>query len=237
MNHDLTLLAATAASLGFLHTLLGPDHYLPFVAMSRARRWSLAKTMIVTTLCGIAHVCSSLVLGMVGIAFGIAVFHLEAFESFRGSLAGWALTAFGFVYFLWGVRRAIRNRPHAHRHVHEDGIAHVHPHSHLHAHAHVHESPGKDRFTPWVLFTIFVFGPCEPLIPILMYPAAQSSWPGMLLITAVFGVATIGTMLAVVAVACMGLGRVSLGRAERFGHALAGLAILACGAGIVFLDL
>jgi len=25
----------------------------------------------------------------------------------------------------------------------------------------------------WALFLIFVFGPCEPLIPLIMYPAAK----------------------------------------------------------------
>ena len=35
MNIDLGLLLLTAASIGFIHTLLGPDHYLPFVAMWR----------------------------------------------------------------------------------------------------------------------------------------------------------------------------------------------------------
>jgi len=39
MSHDLTVLAITAASLGFFHTLFGPDHYLPFIRMARARRW------------------------------------------------------------------------------------------------------------------------------------------------------------------------------------------------------
>ena len=39
-----------------------------------------------------------------------------------------------------------------------------------------------------ILFTIFVFGPCEPLIPILMYPAAKSSVAGMLLVAGVFSV-------------------------------------------------
>jgi hypothetical protein len=40
MTIDLGLLILTAASIGFVHTLLGPDHYLPFVAMSAARRWA-----------------------------------------------------------------------------------------------------------------------------------------------------------------------------------------------------
>jgi len=39
MTHDLTVLTITAASLGLFHTLFGPDHYLPFIMMARARRW------------------------------------------------------------------------------------------------------------------------------------------------------------------------------------------------------
>jgi len=31
---EITVLLATAASLGFIHTLIGPDHYLPFIVMS-----------------------------------------------------------------------------------------------------------------------------------------------------------------------------------------------------------
>ena len=35
MSHDLILLTGTAAWLGFLQTLVGPDHYLPFIAMAQ----------------------------------------------------------------------------------------------------------------------------------------------------------------------------------------------------------
>ena len=68
MTDSIIVLCGTAASIGFLHTLLGPDHYLPFVAMSRAGGWSLKKTTVVTVLCGMGHVLSSVVLGFIGIA-------------------------------------------------------------------------------------------------------------------------------------------------------------------------
>ena len=41
-------LLGTAAVIGLFHTLLGPDHYLPFIAMTKARRWSTARTALVT---------------------------------------------------------------------------------------------------------------------------------------------------------------------------------------------
>ena len=90
----LVTLNLAAASIAFVHTLLGPDHYLPFVAMSRTGGWSLRKTILITLACGVGHVLSSVVLGFVGIAFGMAVLKLERFEQVRGDLAGWLLLAF-----------------------------------------------------------------------------------------------------------------------------------------------
>lgn len=222
MTNELTALIVTAASIGLIHTLLGPDHYLPFVAMSQARQWSTMKTSIVTILCGIGHVLSSVVLGFLGILLGIAVTSLESAESYRGDLAGWALIAFGLVYMVWGFRQAFKK----HRHTHDDGTFHAHPHSH----AHTHPATGKKaNITPWVLFAIFVLGPCEPLIPILMYPAANESTLGLWLVTIVFSVTTIGTMLGMVLLLQRGVRFFPLQRMERFAHAMAGFVILSCG--------
>lgn len=239
MNPELTLLLGTAATIGVVHTLLGPDHYVPFVAMSRALRWSGARTVWITLLCGLGHVLSSVALGFLGIGLGLAVTRLKFWESYRGELAAWFLITFGLVYFVWGVRRAVRNQPHVHIHVHEDGLAHSHRHAHHDDHVHVHEKdePGMKRITPWVLFTIFVFGPCEPLIPVVMYPAAKHSVLGVVLVTAVFGAVTIGTMLAVVMTMRAGLMRLSLAAFERYTHAFAGATILLCGLAIQFLGL
>ncbi len=237
MSQDLLPLVITAASIGFLHTLVGPDHYVPFIMMSRSGKWSLLKTGVVTVLCGIGHVLSSVVLGLIGIGVGIAVTKVKAVESFRGNLAAWALIAFGLVYFIWGLRRAIRNRPHVHRHVHGDVGTHEHTHVHAEQHLHVHKGDGTANITPWILFTIFVFGPCEPLIPILMYPAAKSSAFGVVLVTAVFGGVTIATMLGAVLVASWGLSLVHMERFERYSHALAGGTIFLCGMAIQVLGL
>jgi len=237
MTHDLTILAITAVSVGFFHTLFGPDHYLPFIMMARARRWTLPKTGWITFLCGLGHIGSSVVLGLVGIVLGIAVHHLVAIESFRGNIAAWLLIAFGMVYFVWGLRRAIRNKPHEHMHLHEDASEHNHSHVHTHEHVHVHEATNAPNITPWVLFTIFVFGPCEPLIPLVVYPAARSNWVGMVLVTGAFGAVTILTMLSLVLLSTFGISFLPLGKVERYTHAIAGAAITLCGAAIVFLGL
>ena len=123
MSRELILLVGTAASIGFAHTILGPDHYVPFIVLSKARGWSALKTSAVTLLCGVGHVLSSIILGFIGIVLGIAVFRLESIEAFRGDIATWFVIIFGFTYFVWGVHRAIRNKPHRHGHLHADAVA------------------------------------------------------------------------------------------------------------------
>ncbi|MFH1752765.1 MAG: hypothetical protein ABH875_01140 [Candidatus Omnitrophota bacterium] len=235
MNKELMALYITAASIGFFHTLLGPDHYLPFIVMGKARDWSMAKTAFITILCGLGHVLSSVVLGAIGILLGIGVMKLEALESMRGNLAGWALISFGFAYFIWGVRMMIKNKPHKHAHIHQERDDHNHLHGHTEEHAHVHARGGKVNITPWILFTIFILGPCEPLIPVLMYPAAKMSIPGIIGVALIFSSVTIVTMTTIVLLSSVGVSLIPMSRLERYSHVLAGATIFICGVAIQFL--
>ncbi|MCP4679374.1 MAG: sulfite exporter TauE/SafE family protein [Deltaproteobacteria bacterium] len=235
MTSGIAALCVTAAAIGCFHTLFGPDHYLPFIVMSRARKWSLSKTAVITVLCGLGHVMSSVLLGLIGVAVGFGVGELEAFEGFRGNVAAWLLIGFGLAYCVWGLWRTFKDKKHTHSHLH-DGKHHTHEHSHKHDHAHLHEDKQR-TLTPWVLFTIFVLGPCEPLIPILMYPAAKQSISGMLLVTAIFAATTLATMLAVVMISAWGVSFAKLGRTERYTHVFAGAAICLSGLAIQFLGL
>jgi ABC-type nickel/cobalt efflux system permease component RcnA len=242
LSASITAVALTAAGLGAMHTLLGPDHYVLFAALARAGKWSRARTVVITLVSGLAHVVSSVLLAAVGIVFGVAAKRLHFIESFRGQLAAWALIAFGLLYFLWGVRYAYRNRAHAHLHVHPDGVVHSHRHTHLGEHLHPHFSNGAAPgfsvdFTPWVLFAIFVFGPCEPMIPLVLASALAFPPGGVLLIATTFALSTLLTMLGCVLVLKAGLDRLNVERFERYAHALAGAAVALCGFAIYFVGL
>lgn len=237
MNNEILALSATAATLGFLHTLAGPDHYLPFIVMAKARKWSYFKTIWITFLCGIGHVGSSILIGVIGIIFGLGVAKLEIFEGYRGSVAAWLFILFGLVYFIWGLWKGIKNKGHRHIHVHDDGGLHRHGHSHINNHAHQHPEEKKMNLTPWILITIFVFGPCEPLIPLLMYPAAEQSTSGIVLVASVFSLVTIVTMLTMVLLPLFGFKFLPMRFLERYMHAIAGFTILICGIGIEFLGM
>ena len=236
MLTEANLLLLTAASIAFVHTILGPDHYLVFVAMGKARNWTLQKTLKVTAVCGAGHVLSSVVLGAAGILLGAELTRLVAIESGRGSLAGWALLAFGLVYLAWGIKQIGRGRRHTHVHSHGD-LVHSHEHDHHHEHAHPHVQKAGATVTPWAMFVIFVLGPCEALIPLLMYPAAQQSNALVMSVALVFGGVTILTMLGAVTLALAGLGRLRLNGLERYSHAIAGASIVACGGAINFAGL
>lgn len=235
-----------AIGIGVGHTLLGPDHYVPFIALARAGRWTMRKAVTVASLCGVGHVLSSVVIGVTGAALLKNLESLTGVEAVRGQVAAWLLCAFGLVYMVWGVRRGMRDRTHRHPHVHADGTVHDHVHNHHGAHVHVHvpHAPPGDReqgsMTPWVLFIVFLFGPCEPLIPILMYPALRHGWWPMMVVACVFLLATIATMVAVVVVGVYGLRKVpadGTGKwgvvVGRYGHALAGFAVAGCGAAML----
>ena len=233
---SISILLATAASAGFIHTLLGPDHYIPFIVMSKARKWSLKQTLFTTVYCGLGHVASSIIIGFAGIALGYGISQIEGFESVRGSLAGWAFFIFGFAYMAWGIFKAIKNKPHTHIHFHSDGESHIHEHTHHTEHVHVH-SKSTQLLTPWVLFIIFVLGPCEILIPLVMIPAANHDTNGIVAVSLLFSVITILTMCAAVMVGYYGLKILPTAKIDRYMHAIAGATICLSGFAILFLDL
>jgi nickel/cobalt exporter len=236
MDNSTILLAGTALTLGFIHTLVGPDHYLPFIVMGEARQWTIRKTMFITFLCGLGHVLSSVVLGFVGIFAGLSLSKLEFFESFRGNMAAWLLIAFGLVYMLISIRSLYRKKKHVHTHDHADGTSHGHEHNHFSGHSHVHVSDRKN-LTPWILFLVFVLGPCEPLIPLVMYPAAENNISGVIIVALLFSVVTIVTMMSVVLAFRLGLSRINMKPVERYVNVIAGATIAVSGLAIQLLGL
>jgi nickel/cobalt exporter len=231
---ELWVLSGAAISVAFVHTLSGPDHYLPFVAMARAGEWTRRRTLWVTALCGFGHVASSVLLAIVGILAFRGADRLLDLESFRADLAAWGLIVFGLLYATWGLRRARRCARHVHRHGHADGLVHEHVHHHEGGHLHGH---GAGRPGLWALFIIFVLGPCEPLIPMLMYASAEAGNAAATVVAGVFALVTVLTMLAVVLIGLTGLSRLRIPNLERYEHAIAGSAIVACGLAIQFLGL
>ena len=223
-----------AAAIGFVHTLLGPDHWVPFVTLARVQNWSLRRTLATVAACGVAHVMGSALLGTLGLAAGAAIGNIEALESSRGNFAAWAMVLFGLAYLAWGLRRALVKSSGYLPHAHGDQV-HLHRHGTT-PHDHSNDDPAQPR-TFWALFLLFVLGPCEPLIPMFMLPASRGRWDIALATILVFGIVTVATMLVVTPVGLLGARKIRFGAAERYAHAMAGAAVAVSGLMVIGLEL
>lgn len=232
MEPELNTLLVAAISISILHTLTGPDHYIPFIAIGKAKNWTLTKTIFWTLLCGTAHVLSSVVLALGGVALGFSISKITWLEGLRGGLAAWALFIFGLTLLIFGLYRAYKDRTHKHFDIYESGEVYVYQHNHSQGPVMPTE---RKKVTPWVLFIIFLLGPCEPMIPLLTYPAIINSTYGIILITVVFLFFTLLMMVIMVVMGYYGINIIRTKFLEKYMSAIAGGTIAVCGAGMIFL--
>ncbi len=220
MDTTLNILLGLAMGDAVLHTLAGPDHYLPFVMIARSRGYSTLRALGWTFVCGIGHVGSALIIALLFMYASnlISETDMEWLNENRGNLAAWALIGFGAAYFIYALRRNWL--------------------SHHHGHEHGHNLLGTQNknITPWIIFIIFVLGPCEALLPILA-PAAALGSGAVALVTIVFSICTIATMMIAVALGIKGLSLLRFDWLERHSAEVAGITIMLCGIAIAFLGL
>jgi len=219
---DQNILISTAALIAFIHTIIGPDHYLIFVALGKARDWSTTKTLKYTTICGVGHILSSVIIGFIGIFFGIELVKLVNLEESRGLLSGWMLLFFGLIYFFWGLRKI---RIHKNKKNVSD------------KHNYINSQKKAFNITPWALFIVFVLGPCEALIPLFMYPAIEADMMLVFQVALVFGIVTLVTMLLSVFLLIKGLNIFKFNSFEKYSHVIAGTSIMLCAIVINFAGL
>jgi nickel/cobalt transporter (NicO) family protein len=193
-------LVLAAMTVGSLHSI-APDHWVPFAAIARAQGWSAGRTARITLLCGFGHVTVSVLLGLLGLAFGREM--LLALGQRMEAFAGVLLVAFGLIYGVWGLRRAAGRHIHGHSHAHYD---------------HVHD-PG--RTTARGLFLLFSADPCVAVVP-LLFAAAPLGTVQTIALVVLYELATIGTMVGLVLPARAGARLVAGAWFSRYGDAAAG---------------
>ena len=243
-----TVLLGTAASLAIVHTLIGIDHSLPLAALGRARGWALGRTLLVTGVCGAGHVASSVVIGAAGVGLGVATDSLLRIESARGELAAALLLAFGLAYTAWALwpRRggcgggsAPAGRP-ARAGDEREAAAEPAPQPENGTFANGGGNGDIRGVTAWALFVVFVLGPCEPLIPLMVVPGLAGDWLAMAAVAGVFGLLTLAVMLAAVTAAWHGIGWIGPSAQHcggRLAHAAAGFVVTLSGAAVLWLGL
>lgn len=193
----------------FLHAAL-PTHWLPFVLVGRAQRWSLSRNLLAVTAAGLAHVASTVVVGSLIVAAGLAL------ETFVAGLLPWLSAALLFGFGGFYLIRAMVRRP---------------------ATA---GGPGMDLAEPtvshaaafWGLVGVMALSPGEVLLPIYM-SASGEGVPALALLTLSFAVGTILGMAVFTLLARAGASVLKLERWARYEGAILGFALIAIGLLIV----
>jgi hypothetical protein len=204
-------IALTAAAVGALHSV-APDHWVPFAALARARRWPLAHTARTTILCGLGHVTVSAILGIVAMVTGLKVVHAVGIR--LEEHATLLLMAFGTIYLVWGLWRSFRRDP----------LAVMHHRHHDHA------------LTEWSLFALFSLDPCVAVIPMIV-AASSGGWGAVAAVVVVYELATIAAMIVLVGVAVAGVRTIRFAFLDRYGDVVAGGLILTTGGVLAVLGL
>jgi nickel/cobalt transporter (NicO) family protein len=166
--HLLTL-AATGFGVAFLHAAI-PTHWLPFVAIGRARGWTHRQTLAGVALAGGGHVAATTALGV-----GLATFGFELAEGYH-EVFHWTVAALLIGLGAWLAFRAPHGR----------ACAHCHGRSLIPA--------TTDRAAMGGLFLTLTLSPCELFLPVYL-TAVPHGWPGLVWLSAVLAAATLGGML------------------------------------------
>jgi nickel/cobalt transporter (NicO) family protein len=233
----LTTVAATGFTVAFFHAAI-PTHWLPFVLVARARRWSRTKTIAVTSLAGMGHVALTSVLGLVIAWFGFQLDEKlgEAFPWIAGGL----LIAFA-IFYLW---RQWTGRGILHHH---PPGSHHHPGEHCgeeREHSHWQEEMKDSALVShkagdWAaisgLFVMLTLSPCEGFLPVYL-SGVQFGWTGFWVLSAILAVATLAGMTIFTWLAMIGFERFRLKAFERHEAGLLGVLFATLGVLIIALE-
>ncbi|MFC2050528.1 hypothetical protein ACFLTN_05080 [Chloroflexota bacterium] len=261
-SEELWMLMSLALTVGVLHSL-NPDHWLPFVMLGRSRNWTSQRTLGLAGLAGTAHVGTSIIIGLIGIALGAVL--AERFATVIEYITGALLILFGFsfAYLSWKRRghhhhgipfiarlfgksvdeaekwmhthRTENGSVFQHSHKYEREAEHTHEHSHDHEH---NQFDGKMNNTRagYGLVAIIGLTPCVALLPIV-FAATASGTSSVVAVMIIFLAATLATIMLTTTLALKGLQLVKLEFFEKHGEVITGLVIALMGILIVSLGL
>ena len=189
----------------FLHAAL-PTHWLPFVLVGRAQRWSLARVMTVVVTAGLAHIASTALVGSLIVAAGLAL------NAWIGGLLPHLSAALLFLLGAFYLARASLQKP----------VTATGPE------AEVPEPAVSDRAAFWGLVLMMAVTPGEVLLPIYLSSATEGV-TALGLLTLSFAAGTVLGMTLLSALASAGYSILRLERWARFEGAILGISLIVIG--------
>ena len=199
-------IAATGFAVAFLHAAL-PTHWLPFVLVGRAQKWSTGRTLGVTLLAGLGHVALTIALGLALVVAGLAL------QPALGGLFHWIV---GGLMVAVGVYYIARGR---HNHAVPDAGRRTYT---------------SDRAAIIALVTLLTLSPCEAFLPYYL-AGMEHGWQAFVLLSGVLMAATAAGMLIFTSLSLAGFKRLGLHWVERYEETILGSALILVGLAVAFL--
>ncbi|NQE61941.1 hypothetical protein [Caulobacter sp. RHG1] len=199
-------IAATGFAVAFLHAAL-PTHWLPFVLVGRAQKWSTGRTLGVTLLAGLGHVALTIALGLALVLAGLAL--QPALGGLFHLIVGALMVAVGGYYVFRG----------RHNHTLPDAGRRTY---------------ASDRAAIVALVTLLTLSPCEAFLPYYL-AGMEHGWQAFVLLSGVLMAATAAGMLIFTSLSLAGFKRLGLHWVERYEETILGGALILVGLAVAFL--
>jgi hypothetical protein len=209
----LTQILIGSLLLSSVHAVI-PNHWIPLVALGRAEGWSRSETLVITGIAGLAHVISTILIGVVVglLGHGLSIRH----SSVASVVAPSVLIVLGVVYLVLNV--TARRRHH-------------------------HHSAARERAKKVSRFSLVAslclamfFSPCIE-IEAYYFSAGILGWQGIVAVSLVYLVLTVTGMVVLVDLGLKGAARIRSRFLERHEKGVTGLLLVALGVLAYFLEL
>ncbi len=166
--------------LSLIHAAI-PNHWLPIVAIAKSEQWNQRETIMVTGISGLAHTLSTTLLG---VAVGVIGINLSRnYTEFAEKVAPALLIAMGIIFLIIGIRH----------------------NNHVHSHDIDRKIKTRNKLAIITSLVIAMFlSPCLE-IEAYYFQAASAGWAGIMLVTLVYIVVTVGGMMLLVFLAGKGV--------------------------------
>jgi len=195
----LALIAVTA-----VHALM-PTHWLSFVLVARAQKWSRGKMLQVVLVSGLGHVTTTTLVGLAAAALGKEISqHARQFDT---ALPALILMAFGLYYLVMGWRRE------GHRHCDHD---------------HTNDPIMANKVAAGALFLEMTLSPCETLVPIF-FASGSLPWATLAAMAVAMSLITVAAMCGLAYLGYIGYQKLTFPWLEHNERLLLGVILLLLG--------
>lgn len=199
---------AGAFLLSIVHASI-PNHWLPLVMLSKSENWTEKFTMGVTTIAGISHTLSTIIIGII---VGFLGYKLSGSYSFIvGVVAPSLLILLGIIYLLISIK--------------------ANKHHHDHHHHEFHIDVDKKKTIAAIIITLVIsmfFSPCIE-IEAYFFVASRLGWQGIITVSVIYTVITISGMLLLVWLGMKGVKNIKSHFLEHHEKTITGILLVVLG--------